>query len=437
MLEADPGAGAGGSVLVVASVDGRYSLSQEIPTATGAETLVEMTEDDDSAWHGRVVDPDGKPLAGLWVRYTLHRASQTSVLLSELPVESELRELRYTPHFARARTDEAGRFVLRGIQPFHYQALADPYVWPGSGGRFLCESSEWYLRDDGIRLRPVGAEFTLVADPTLVLTASVADAASGRPVEAFEGHAHYSGHGTYAGFDGSKGRLGLCWPRWWAADEGGLVELALESPGYAPLEASVRYGIGERSASTLLRLRPLALAESARVRFEIVDASGNPLDASWWARIVDPSDSDRTIRDLSLLERAAPGRYEAAAPPGRWTIRLKPNDWLGFLDWKGEVDLREGATTTVRCAMRPHGILVIHLPEDWRDGMFSPHLTVRPVGGDGGGSSVGMRRTAREFRSATVPEGEYIVELFSGNGEGGEKRVHIRSGEESVVDFTK
>jgi hypothetical protein len=212
------------------AIDGQQAVGAWAQAEIGKTTPFDLVLPSVPLVRGRVLDPDGRPVAGLRLRHTDRGANRIRVSLSDLPVEREM--ARNSTSFARTVTDAEGRFALHLVD----RDVHDGSLFVPSG--FLSESAEWFLDDPretlvrlGVMPRLPREEIALVARPALALTGRVVDAASGEPVAAFESHAHRAGTTDYVAFDGTEGRLGLCWPRWWEADEGGQVDLSLEAKG--------------------------------------------------------------------------------------------------------------------------------------------------------------------------------------------------------------
>lgn len=349
-----------GGIEACAAPNGYDALSSSLALgAAGQGVEVRLTVEPGSAVHGRVVDPDGRPVAGLPIRFVPLNAPGAYAELDALDPSSDAADRSMTPLFARALTDAEGRFTLRTdlLELRRYAMVASPRPpYATRLGGFLSESPEWFLREDEERARyrlgvpgTASAEsLLLVAEAAVSLRATVLDAVTAKPIGRFEGHAHWSTHGELVAFDGRDGRLGLVWRRWWRADEAAVVDVAVQARGYVPVEVPVPFDSGVSSAALEIRLAPVLEGDEAQAVFEIVDASGRPFDGPWLARMVDPRDVAKTMNDLGVLERREAGVYAATVPPGRWTILVKPSDGLGLLHWTGLVELDRGATKRVR-----------------------------------------------------------------------------------------
>jgi hypothetical protein len=343
---------------------------------------------------GRVVDAAGEPVAGLRVRL----AGTDLPLDAADPSAPEL--------VLRTRTDGDGRFRLRGPD--------------APGVRVLSE--DWRLPlDQGIR---PGEPATFVVRPAFSLVVTAVDADQGRPVLSFEGRASHPGR-FYQPFATAGGKAVVNGPRWWGEGTASLV-LTVQAEGFAPVDVPVEIP-AQGSKEVVLRLPPVRPGDEAHVTVEVLDASGSPLDGDWVVRIVDPEDDRRTVAEFGI-ERVGTGRYEATLPPGWWTVLVKSNDWLGFLRFTERANLVSGRNV-VRARMAPRGTLVVRWPPGASDGHDVP-LSVSPLAGGGGGSSVGRLGGKTEFRSAFVPEGEWGVRLGDET-----RRATVRAGEETVVDF--
>jgi hypothetical protein len=421
---------------VGAAVDG-YDATwvRADPRSIGKDVVADLRASEGRDLTGTVVDDDGKPVAGLRLRFDGLEDGGSSARLENLaPLPDALAR---DGRFVRTQTDAQGRFTLHtdAMLVRAYVATASPQPMMRDYGRFVSESPSWFLREEGTHGLHT-REIRLRATPSAILHAHVVDDRSGKPVAKFEGHLRRRGHESFVAFDGGAGRLELVWPRWWPADEEGVLDLAVEAEGYEPAQVPIRFDVGQRDATVEVRMRAIGKEELARVTFEVVGPTGAPLDAPWWLKLVDPRATDSTLRDLGVLERRDAGVYEAAVPPGTWTVLLQPNDDLGFLRWTGEIVVSTGQATRVRCPMAAHGTLVIRWPKLVGENelvLETPSLSVSPADG-GMGSGLPMAWTGGEHRLTTVPEGDWIVRA-SGTNLRVERNVRVRAGEETVVDL--
>jgi hypothetical protein len=350
--------------------DGRRRAPDGIPTVEVA---------------GRVLDPDGRPLAGLRLRSDRSRGDGSQ----------------------HATTDEGGRFRIAVPAFGHARVVSEDPAW----------FAQWIVLPE--------SEPQLVAREGFRLVVTAQDEASGAPIAAFAVRA--SGERFYESLPATEGRVEVRGPR---PPLGRTLRLAVSATaqGYAPVEAPVEVAATGDPQAVVLRLPPVRPGDEARVRIEVLDAAGTPLDGDWVVRIVDPDDR-RIVQDFGVPTRVEAGLYEATLPPGWWTVLVKSNDWMGFLRSTERANLVSGANV-VRARMAPHGTLVVRWPAEAAptDAHEAP-LSVSPLAG-GAGSGVANLAGKSEFRTPLCPEGAWKVRFRDEA-----RHATVRAGGETVVDF--
>jgi|GEM_PF-969994 len=148
----------GGTYMLVASVGQNYQISKPFTLdGTKASELIEIRMAQPASALGRVLGPDGKPVA-------------------ELPITLKLNHPGFRGYLgASCFTDSEGRFQFEGLNPgFEYQARLDL--------RKTYQPTE-------VILQPGGDSTEIRLKPGLVLEGQLVDAASGQPIPRIEMYA--------------------------------------------------------------------------------------------------------------------------------------------------------------------------------------------------------------------------------------------------------
>lgn len=298
----------------------RHALAVErVPLSAGEPSELTLTLDLGWTLAGRVVDPDGHPVAGAVVRIRGDRLVERDGRPVATWEASLARDRAVSGCDGRFRFDSLylGGFDLTAEHPDHPAWRAEAHARSG---------------DEAVRL-----ELGAFPEGPLVLAGHVRDARTRQPVESFTAWVRRPrGGGRAAGlpaeFRDREGAFRL------THLEPGDLELAFEAPGYARKVVTMqRYGTGEHAFGVWLW-------PDTELRLRLVDRSGRPIAG---ARLAFADSAGLPLQlaagvgaRLSHLLTTETGEAVASGLPAT-TVRLRAESPDSDAVWEWELDLSE------------------------------------------------------------------------------------------------
>ena len=169
-------------------------------------------------------------------------------------------------------------------------------------------------------------------------------------------------------------------------------DVAFEATDYLPEKATVRWLPGESLVTHDVRLRTVASAGGrVPVTIEVVDASGQPVDAPFFVEIRTPTESPTVLTSASMT-RSAAGRYTSELPPGEADLRVVlPQHFYWAYSWHGRVLVEPGRDLVVKAQVPSGAPLTVQWSPPSAPEQF-PGLLFRKAG-DATWSSEGLAPT--------------------------------------------
>jgi hypothetical protein len=205
------------------------------------------------------------------------------------------------------------------------------------------------------------------------------------------------------------------------------TEMTVRATGFHTREFPVEFGTG-RVAILDVELDPEDDASLGRLRLEVVDSRGLPVDA------VDADLSGEApgpnAPSTCRLSKEAPGRFVVAATPGRWTLRVRPDVPCsicgGDLNAIQPVEILAGGTGDLRVELPAYG-RIFALRKERKDALPVIDVAVRSPEGTGL-----TRRSGERLEVFLVPAGGWKVRA----GDAKEARdVVVAPGEDVTVEL--
>jgi hypothetical protein len=425
----DSGAGAR-DVEVGASVPGFVPQAKPAALTRGSATRVELRLVRGARITGTVVDKSGVPVGNL--RLLARSTSGTRAVVDDSLLDTDaLVAGPFDPnvHWAWATTDASGRFAFEGLGPETYA--------------FLAESPAWILVTDDL-VRAGAEDVRVVARPAFFATLRVRDAKTGEAVKCHadvtfrrktEGWGSASSTSLYV----PRGELRVRWDRELAVvqsvpvPEGRppgevRVTVTVRADGYHARELPIAYD-AEGPQVIDAALDPVADETLGKLRLEVVDGRGEPVDFGIETSLYDVSPDHASSPTSSRLSKEKAGTFVLSASPGRWTLRVGPDGCtVGDVDTRRDVEIVAGGSADLRIALPASGFVVVRRKA--RDAGY-PDLCVACE--DTIGNSTATTSSEREVRFRVAP-GTFKVKV--GEGDAARTRdVAVRAFEETVVEI--
>jgi hypothetical protein len=335
---------------------GRMRVAVDVSVAPGADAEVDLRFPEGGGIHGRVVDPDGKPVPDL--RLALVNGGSANMFANVAPPDpfgGEVRGPWDTSLVATAITAADGSFGVVGV--------------PLGGHAPLSLDDAWWLTVDGAEsgILEAGPDAVrLLAREAFRLEATVVPADPEDDPDEWPAVATVVKvpDGNTWSLTGPAGTPRLVRGQVPTSRRAGFVAtVTADTNLHRPttLEVPFAPGAWRRSEKIALVRLPASALGTLVLESALEDAAGTPLPL---ALLVRRTHAPRqTTGEWIRLESKGGGRFSGAARAGRGTFEVHAQGPVrGLFLWKGEIDVAAGEETPFRVPWPPHARVRFRLP---------------------------------------------------------------------------